>query len=126
MTELDITEFLTARYDEDEAAELARLDRFKTLRRALKESAARIGADTPPPEPTPDPRSRVLADIAAKRRRLERHRDFDFPANEDDGPGNYAWTPHCDSCHQPWPCFELRNDASVYADRPGYKPEWAV
>lgn len=63
-------------------------------------------------------------DLAAKRRRLERHRSYDFPFNPDDGPGDYAWTPVCNACHEPWPCFDLRNDASPYADRPGFRPEW--
>lgn len=69
--------------------------------------------------------SRVLREIAVKRRILERHRDCDFPFNPDDGPGDYAWTGRCDYCHEAWPCPELRDLAAGYADRPGYKPGWA-
>lgn len=65
-------------------------------------------------------------DIAAKRRILGRHSSFDFPANEDDGPGDYSWTPWCDGCPQKWPCPELRDLAAPFANHPGYDPAWAV
>jgi len=70
--------------------------------------------------------ARVLAEVAAKRRILERHAGFDFPCNPDDGPGDYAWTPSCDCCHEPWPCPDVRDVAAPYADRKGRKDEWAV
>lgn len=71
--------------------------------------------------------ARVLADIAAKRRILARHRNFDFPFNPDgDGPGDYAWTAHCDCCSQPWPCPDLRDLASQFADHPDYKEAWTL
>jgi hypothetical protein len=70
--------------------------------------------------------ARVLADLAAKRRRLERHRTYDFPPGADDGPGDYSWTPHCDACHEPWPCFDLRNDAAPYAACEDYDNTWSL
>jgi len=67
--------------------------------------------------------ARALAEIAAKRRILERHANYDFPYNPDDGPGDYAWTPSCDECHEPWPCLDVRDVAAPYADRKGWKDE---
>ncbi|MEY9876622.1 hypothetical protein ABH931_006132 [Streptacidiphilus sp. MAP12-33] len=69
--------------------------------------------------------ARVLTEIAAKRRVLARHRDYDFPSNEDDGPGDYAWTPSCDHCFKPWPCPDMLDVAAPYREHPGYQPEWA-
>jgi len=54
----------------------------------------------------------LLADIAAKRRRLERH--------------NARGGTFCGACEQEWPCEDVRNDASVYADRPGYNDAWRI
>lgn len=70
--------------------------------------------------------ARVLAEVAAKRRMLERHSGFDFPANEDDGPGDYAWTPRSDGhCYgEVWPCADLRDLAAPYADQPDYNQGW--
>lgn len=68
--------------------------------------------------------ARLLADIEAKRRIVERHRNYDFPFNQDDGPGDYSWTGCCDFCHQPWPCPDLRDVAAPYAGRPGYLESW--
>lgn len=56
---------------------------------------------------------------------LADHSDFDFPANEDDGPGGYSWTARCDGCGQPTPCRTARLLASGYRHRPGWLPEWA-
>lgn len=68
--------------------------------------------------------ARVLAEIAAKRRILGRHRDYDFPPDPDDGPGDYAWTPRCDTCFETWPCPTLLDLAAPYAGHPDYDPAW--
>lgn len=69
--------------------------------------------------------ARVLREIDAKRQLIARHAESDFPYNPDDGPGDYSWTAQCDGCHEDAPCTTLRILAAVYADRPGYRPEWA-
>ncbi len=38
---------------------------------------------------------------------VERHGSYDFSPDQDDGPGDYAWTPRCDCCGQEWPCPDL-------------------
>lgn len=127
----DLVEFLTAQYDEDEKTARAagggrasgrRWDAVQAAdcraRGAIGDGHGDIvvyecyaGADHANHIARHDP-ARVLADIAAKRRRLERHT-----------PGDGAF---CGACEQEWPCEDVRIDASVYADRPGYKPQWAV
>ncbi|MGX4657090.1 DUF6221 family protein [Micromonospora sp. SCSIO 07396] len=67
---------------------------------------------------------RVMREVEANRRILDRHASYDFPADTEDGPGAYSWTGRCDHCHEPWPCPDLRDVASQYADRPGYREEW--
>lgn len=44
---------------------------------------------------------------------VERHGTYDFPADQDDGPGDYTWTPHCDYCWKPWPCPDLADIAKA-------------
>lgn len=76
--------------------------------------------------------ARVLADIAAKRRRLALHQRHDA----DPHVCAFPWCEFCthldydgDEDHQhiePWPCLHLRIDAAPYADRPGYNPAWTV
>lgn len=68
--------------------------------------------------------ARVLAEVDAKRRILDRHASYDFPADLEDGPGAYSWTGRCDHCHEPWPCPDLRDVAAPLADRPGYREDW--
>lgn len=143
---MDLTEFLTARYDE-EAAALERIEDHSEPWRGEWEIkngtlythngwclAVLMRTEALSGQWRPgvlehivryDP-SRVLADIAAKRRILERHSSYDFPADEDDGPGDYAWTPSCDHCFKPWPCPDLLDLAAQYADRPGFDPTWTV
>ncbi|WP_433615746.1 DUF6221 family protein [Dactylosporangium sp. CA-139114] len=88
--------------------------------------------------------ARVVREVAAKRRRLERHKPV-YPSGQvefgqhretyrredgktievlvqDDEPRAPNW---CRTCAEPSPCRELRNDASVWSDHPDY-PEWAV
>lgn len=67
---------------------------------------------------------RQHADLEAKLRVAERHGEYDFPPDTDDGPGDYAWTGRCDYCHQPWPCPDLRDAAAPFAGRPGYLESW--
>jgi hypothetical protein len=59
----------------------------------------------------------ILADVAAKRRVLERH-----PPKDD--PTSLLWV--CSTCRgrPQWPCPEIRDAASVFARRPGYRKEW--
>ncbi|WP_327003221.1 DUF6221 family protein [Dactylosporangium sp. NBC_01737] len=88
--------------------------------------------------------ARVLREVEAKRRRLERHkpgyssgqleygkhyevyRREDGKAIEvlvqDDEPREPNW---CRTCNEPTPCRELRNEATVWSDHPDY-PEWAI
>jgi hypothetical protein len=88
--------------------------------------------------------ARVLREVEAKRRRLERHkpgyasgqveygkhhevyRSEDGKTIEvmvqDEEPREPNW---CRTCDEPAPCRELRNDVSVWSDHPDY-PEWAV
>ncbi|GAA2375372.1 DUF6221 family protein [Dactylosporangium salmoneum] len=88
--------------------------------------------------------ARVVREVAAKRRRLERHKP-DYASGhveygqhhevyrredgktievlvQDDEPRQPNW---CRTCAEPAPCRELRNDASVWSDHPDY-PEWAI
>ncbi len=65
--------------------------------------------------------TRALAEVAAKRHRLARHapdRDSIHGAfcRWCSVPQGGAW--------QEWPCPDIRADAAVYADRPGYRQEW--
>jgi len=93
---MQIVEFLTARLDEAEAD--IESDPYDAQYRDL-----RFG----------------LADIAAKRAIVERHRKF--PADE----ALRMQTMGC-RCYGGWPCDTLRYLASVYSDHPDYNPEWAV
>lgn len=58
--------------------------------------------------------ARVLADIAAKRKRLNMHRHADPSLR------------HCHYCDQLWPCPDLRLDAAAYATHPGFCPAWRI
>jgi len=64
----------------------------------------------------------VLREVAAKRRVLERHHD-------DDGDGCYGCGFGNDEermVKDVNDCPELRDMASIYDDRPGYKEEWKL
>lgn len=58
--------------------------------------------------------STIIRHCTVDLRRLDAHTGFDFPANQDDGPGDYAWTPHCTECWQPTPCATVRDLAEAY------------
>lgn len=138
---MDITAFLTARLDEDEAAayysgpaRVAWLTYCDDSGRMLYTTVAASNDEDDPwvadghdlPSPTAacivfDP-ARVLAEVKAKRRVLARHHDDGNGAC--DGCGfDQEWGPlveHIDECH------ELRDLAAPDADHPGYNPAWRV
>lgn len=73
--------------------------------------------------------ARVLAECAAKRQIIELHLAGHRPGDDrcwycqsdcrvEHGEAMATW--------ETWPCPTLRIMASVYADRPGFQPEWAV
>ena len=59
--------------------------------------------------------ARVLREIDAKRRMLERH-----AARYSEPAGGMI----CAHDGHRWPCPDVRDFAAVYADRPGYKESW--
>lgn len=69
---------------------------------------------------------RVLRQVAAMRRRLERHRLESDPASLSLHGPLCAWcsVPQA-GAYQAWPCPDVRDDLSVFADRPGFDPWWA-
>lgn len=110
----DLIMFLTARLDEQEAETSA--DPTETSEQAY-----------------------ILADIAAKRRVVQRHQ----PVEQWTGRGQYRrlYRIECSTCLEDsppsspndpgcyhgaleWPCPEIRDAASPFTDRPGYRPEW--
>lgn len=67
--------------------------------------------------------ARVLAEVAAKRRILDRHSKSDFPADSDE-LGGYKWQAHCDHCGHVCPCPDLLDIVQPFAERPGFREEW--
>lgn len=133
---MNITEFLNARLNEDEAAAQAvidagSLDVWETIpimeldgRRALAQGSFIFTVMDPVPEGQActehaanwDP-ARVLREVASKRSILELH------AN------GYPGIDYCVSCWNgneslDWPCPTVRTLASVYADHLDYDPAW--
>lgn len=75
--------------------------------------------------------ARVLREIDAKRQLVKLHGRATLRAGG--GAQYYATTTVCRSCEpnlqfpeESWPCSTLRLLASVYADRDGYREEWAL
>jgi len=74
--------------------------------------------------------ARVLAEVAAKRRIMARHR----PLTAADDMVKPEWYGSCDGCGPSWnderhtptmdDCPELRDLASIYSDHPYYRREW--
>jgi hypothetical protein len=70
-----------------------------------------------------DPR-RVLREVEAKRRTLDRHTPHSM------GGCRVCEAPHwgvqvCNHCYgKAWPCPDILDFATVYADRPGYREAW--
>jgi rubrerythrin len=128
MKDMTITEFLTARLDESEQYALAHTHMAFT---GTNEHTAQAG----------DPR--VLADIAAKRRIVARHEPELVQVLRTIVDGKWldekAWECiYCAGlCHSqtglycaddgldaPYPCPDIKDLASVYADHPDYQQEW--
>jgi hypothetical protein len=70
---------------------------------------------------------RVLAEIAAKRRRLDLHRPDPGWSNRckiclSDRAGRHSEDWSADA----WPCETILIDAALHAGRPGWKDEWAL
>lgn len=109
----DLAAWLTARLDEDEAA-ARRVDPLPEhlqgeYRSGLWDEYRHVGS-------TP---ARVLATVAAMRRIVELHAEYD----PDGYPG------YCGSCgdvpQADYPCPTLKALASIYADADGFDPRWA-
>lgn len=139
---LPITDFLLARYAEDEAVAreaMTEIDRARYLAtvdvEALRNSS-RLSIGDRMDEVVATP-GRVLADIDAKRRILARHQEYVGPVvagrgeimsygcNECVADGWADAESHEESC-APWPCPTIRALATVYADHPDYQPEWSL
>jgi hypothetical protein len=79
--------------------------------------------------------SRALRQVAAYRRILARHRPVKV-MNNDGVRVAYVECSNCvendgngmDGAHSSvgWPCPDVRDLASIYADRPGFDPSWTV
>jgi hypothetical protein len=124
---MTLTDFLRARFAEDEAeAEFVHDDQCTLV---LYPDRAGCSCDR-------TRRRRMLAECDAKRRIAERHSPV---------PGEFHMTTHpespdddaipadglaCRTCGAPdeygipWPCGTLRDLALPYADHPDYDPEW--
>lgn len=143
----DIVEFIRARLDDDEriarkaahsnggAAMWHRYDIRDELNnhttaavdiglRGLLASEGPHGTDEDPLLPAElthiarhDP-ARVLREVAAKRRVLERHRLVIDAEHPDLSP--------CARCRKVWPCPDLLDLALVWSDHSDYDPAWAV
>lgn len=75
--------------------------------------------------------ARVLREVAANRRRLERHTPQMMVGYDSDENDPTTYVPGCPTCQTTvvnegdWPCEEIRDTLVSYADRPGYREEWA-
>lgn len=118
---MTITEFLTARYDEYEAA--ARRDPL--AKGLFRGGNGYSWSDS----------SYELADIAAKRAIVVLHPVYEY--RQKASPWRKARTfLHCDTCGDPhgldrtepvdWPCPTLRALAQPYAEHPDFDPSWRV
>jgi hypothetical protein len=123
--DVEIVAFLTAQYEE-EARRWKTVWLFQTAGRERVDGWWDLGGTFGRAVNDIIDTTRAGRDLAAKRRILERHSSYDFPPNEDDGPGNYAWTAECEHCREPWPCPDLRDLAASYVERPGFRPEWKI
>jgi hypothetical protein len=78
---------------------------------------------------THDP-ERVLREIDANRRRLERHTPQPMLGRDSDENDPSTYVLGCPTCQLDvvsegdWPCEEARDMLVSYADRPGYREEW--
>ena len=121
---MDLTEFLTARVDEDEAA--------------AKAAAARGGSIWPNSDyenRTPeleharrhDP-ARALREVEAKRAILAAHMPGEFGYRQIEilcrtcVTGHYVYMD--DDAADPWPCVTVRALAAIWNGHPDYRDEW--
>jgi hypothetical protein len=122
----DLTAFLAARLDEDEAAAKAALEQ------SAEEGTQWWFDDAAPETPREfhvarhDP-ARVLREVEAGRTILAEHVPYDctepkgqrcFRCASDRAYRSGA------AIHEAWPCLTLRILAAVYSDHPDYRPEW--
>ena len=129
----DLTAFITARLDEDEAvAKAATIEHLGTWRPVwiLASDAARIvdtdgmliGGSQLRGEAEHiarhDP-ARVLREVTAKRAMVAQHSR---------NPGTVFdacdWCSH-EAADYPWPCPTIRAIAAIWNDHPDYQPQWA-
>lgn len=74
--------------------------------------------------------ARVLREIDANRRRLERHAPRPQVGRDSDENDPSTYVLGCSTCQVgvvsegDWPCEEVRDMLVSYADRPGYLKEW--
>ncbi|MFI1677035.1 DUF6221 family protein [Streptomyces sp. NPDC020607] len=74
--------------------------------------------------------ARVLREIDANRRRLERHAPQPMVGRDSDENDPSTYVLGCPTCQVDvvsegdWPCEEVRDMLISYADRPGYREEW--
>lgn len=67
---------------------------------------------------------RVLTECAAKRRIVERHEPYDRVYYDTVTQAMASEGQHCKCCLVAWPCPDLRDLASPYADHPDHREEW--
>ena len=101
---MSITEFLAARFAEDEAT--------------VTSGDCRCD-DTPPRRP--DCPDRIYAEVELKRRVLARHAPYHLVGYEDEDP----ICDYCQGCPD-WPCADVLDVASVYFDHPDFDPAWRL
>jgi hypothetical protein len=72
--------------------------------------------------------ARVLAEVAAKRRRLDLHQAVAVPYDDRHGSQGIDWG--CRECSRDepgsWPCDTILTDAAPYAGRDGWNDAWAL
>ena len=139
---MTLTEFLTARYDEEEAAAKA-CQSPSPWKAATHPSDHWIVTDatgdaliydegTPTLEEAAhiarhDP-ARVLREVEAKRKIVELHRPDPaeyIDADGDDRSSVDCWTCETGGVPDSWPCPTIRAAAAVYSDHPDYNPDWS-
>jgi hypothetical protein len=122
---MELTEFITARLDEDEAAAQA-ARKLAPSDTELAQQAGPCVSDAGYVHIARHHPNRVLREVAAKRAILARH-----------PPDGDRW-PDCATCScegalagsdcigtVSWPCPTVRDVAAIWSDHPDYRPEWA-
>jgi|SRR6185437_3843489 len=123
----DLTAFLVARLDEDEAAAKAARE-VASSDTELAQQAGPCVSDATYVHIERHGPARVLREVAAGRAILAEHHLTDWMAPgdhvcfrcvlDDDElhPADYGWLPY--------PCPTVRAVAAIYSDHPDYRPEW--